>query len=255
MRIFAATPWALKRIFGFFGSRRHVVSLVGGGGKSTLMYFLAEKCAKEGKKVLVSTTTHIYIPAPEHDASDAAQVKALWEQGKFAVIGTPVPEKGKLKMPEGSFLDEMIALADVVFLESDGAKGHPCKVPKDGEPVLHPKSDLVVGVFGLSAIGKPLKEVCFRLEEAMELLGVEEDHLLTQEDAAEMLSSPMGGRKDVGSRQYCVILNQCDDGPRRRMGTDIAHRLAALGVPDVVMTAFDPEEREHYQKLARGESG
>lgn len=251
MRIFAATPWSLKQVFGFFGNQKHIVSLVGGGGKSTLMYFLAEKCAQEGKKVLVSTTTHIFMPGARY-ARTEAEVNDLWAKGSFAVIGTPVPEKGKLKMPDGAFLDEMIALADVVFLESDGAKYHPCKVPKAGEPVLHPKSDLVIAVFGLSAIGKALKEVCFRLEEAMELLGVEEDHILTVEDAAEMLSSPMGGRKDVGPRQYCVILNQCDDGARRRTGMEIAGRLAALGVPQVVMTAFDPGEREHYQKLARG---
>ena len=41
MRIFAANPGALQRGFGFFGGRRRVISLVGGGGKSTLMYFLA----------------------------------------------------------------------------------------------------------------------------------------------------------------------------------------------------------------------
>lgn len=253
MRIFADTPWALKRTFGFFGNGRQVVSLVGGGGKSTLMYFLAEKCAREGKKVLLSTTTHIYAPMAEHYADRKEAVNRLWPQGKFAVIGTPVPEKGKLKAPEESFLNEMMAMADVVFLESDGAKGYPCKVPKGHEPVLHPGSDLVIGVFGLSAIGRPLKEVCFRLEEAMELLGVEEDHILTAEDAAEMLSSPMGGRKAVGDREYCVILNQCDDGPRRRTGSEITARLAELGVPHVVMTSFDPEERAYYQKLAKNE--
>lgn len=250
MRIFSATPWALKQVFGFFGRDKHIVSMVGGGGKSTLMYFLAEKCAKEGKKVLVYTTTHIFMPGGCF-ARTAAEAEKLWTQGNFAVIGTPIPEKGKLTIPDGAFLDEMLALADVVFLEADGAKHHPCKVPRDGEPALHSESDVVIAVFGLSAIGKPLKEVCFRLEEAMELLGVEEDHILTEEDAAEMLSSPMGGRKDVGPRQYCVILNQCDDGARRRAGTEIAERLAALGVPDVVMTAFDPEERIYYQKMAK----
>lgn len=251
MRIFADTPWALRRTFGFFGNGRQVVSLVGGGGKSTLMFFLAEKCAREGKKVLVSTTTHIYAPMEEYYADGEDTVCRLWEQGKLAVIGTPVPEKGKLKAPEEAFLRKMMELADVVFLESDGAKGHPCKVPKGHEPVLHPKSDLVIGVFGLSAVGRPMKEVCFRLEEAMGLLGVEEDHILTEEDAAEMLSSLMGGRKAAGDREYCVILNQCDDGPRRRIGSEIGARLVELGVPDVVMTSFDPEERVYYQMLAK----
>lgn len=252
MRIFAATPWALKQAFSFFGKKKHIVSLVGGGGKSTLMYFMAATCAKEGKKVLVSTTTHIFHPA-ERYARSAAEAEQLWARGDFAVIGTPVPEKGKLKMPDVDFLNEMMEKADVVFLEADGAKHYPCKVPKDGEPVLHPDSDQVIGVFGLSAIGKPLREACFRLEEAKQLLGVEEDHILTEEDAAEILSSPMGTGKDVGHRQYCVVLNQCDDGKRRKIGNEISQRLALLGVSQVVMTAFDPEERAMYDKMARGE--
>lgn len=253
MRIFATTPWALKRVFGFFTAEKQTVSLVGGGGKTTLMYFLAQTCAKEGKKVLVSTTTRIWFPERGCYAGSAEQVQVLWDRGKFAVIGTPVPEAGKLKMPDRVFLEQIMEQADVVFLESDGAKHHPCKVPRAGEPVLYPGSGLVIGVFGLSAIGKPLKDVCFRLEEAMELLGVEEDHILTEADAAEILSSPMGTRKNVGERHYCVVLNQCDDGKRRRMGNEIAQHLALLGVPDVVMTAFDPAELELYGKMARGE--
>lgn len=253
MRIFAATPWALRQVFDCFGQAGHIVSLVGGGGKSTLMYFMAATCAREGKKVLVSTTTHIFMPSAAHYARNEAEVEALWASGKFAVIGTPAAEKGKLKMPQAEFLDRMLEKADVAFLEADGSKNHPCKVPKDGEPVLHPKSDLVVAVLGLSAIGRPLREVCFRLDRAAALLGVEEDHCLTEEDAAEILSSPQGSRKDVGDRRYCVVLNQCDDGRRRRTGNEIAARLALLGVPQVAMTAFDPEERELYNKMAKGE--
>lgn len=252
MRIFAATPWALRQAFGFFGAAKQTVSLVGGGGKSTLMYFMATTCAKEGKKVLVTTTTNIYIPHETVYARTAAEAEKLWESGKIAVIGTPMPGKGKLKMPDESLLRELLEKADVAFIESDGAKHFPTKVPKDGEPVLLPESDLVIGVFGLSAIGRPLKHCCFRLEQAMELLGVDEDHLLTESDAAEILSSPMGAMKDVGGRKYCVVLNQCDDGKRRRIGNEIAARLALLGVPQVVMTAFDPDERKNYEKLAHG---
>lgn len=252
MRIFAATPWALRQAFGFFGGDKRIVSIVGGGGKSTLMYFMAKTCAKQGQKVLVSTTTNIFAPDPAIYAQTAEEAEALWAKGRIAVIGTPMPGKGKLKMPDPLLLDELLEKADVAFLEADGAKHHPCKVPKAGEPVLHEKSDLVIAVFGLSAIGRPLKEVCFRLEEAMELLGVEEDHILTEYDAAEMLASPRGAMKDVGERKFCVVLNQCDDGKRRRSGNEIAGWLAMKNVPQVVMTAFDPVERDEYDKMAHG---
>lgn len=250
MRIFAATTWALKQAFGFFGTAKQTVSLVGGGGKSTLMYFLASTCAKEGKKVLVTTTTNIFRPQEAIYAATAAEAEALWAAGKIAVIGTPMPGKGKLKMPEECLLKELLEKADVSFIEADGSKHFPTKVPKDGEPVLLPESDLVIAVFGLSAIGKPLKEVCFRTERAMELLGVEEDHILTEADAAEILSAEWGAKKGVGSRRFCVVLNQCDDGKRRRSANEIAGWLAMKDIPQVVMTAFDPEEREKYKEMA-----
>lgn len=250
MRIFAATPWALRQAFGFFGAAKQTVSLVGGGGKSTLMYFMAATCAKEGKKVLVTTTTNIYQPDPAYYAQTVEEAERLWSEKKIAVIGTPMPGKGKLKMPDEKLLKELLSKADVSFIEADGSKHYPTKVPKDGEPVLLPESDLVIAVFGLSAIGKPLKDCCFRTERAMELLGVEEDHILTEEDAAAILSSEWGARKDIGDRRFCVVLNQCDDGKRRRAANEIAGWLAVKEIPQVVMTAFDPEERESYNKMA-----
>lgn len=250
MRIFAATPRALRQAFGFFGAAKQTVSLVGGGGKSTLMYFMASTCAKEGKKVLVTTTTNIYQPDSAYYATTLEEVERLWTKKKIAVIGSPMPGKGKLKKPDDGLLKELLARADVSFIEADGSKHYPTKVPKDGEPVLLPESDLVIAVFGLSAIGRQLKDCCFRTERAIELLGVEEDHILTEEDAAVILSSPFGAKKDVGDRKYCVVLNQCDDGKRRRSAERIAGWLALKGIPQVVMTAFDPEEREVYNKMA-----
>lgn len=250
MRIFASDPKDLRQAFGFWGQDSRIVSFVGGGGKSTLMYFLAEKCARSGKRVLVTTTTHIFAPRRDHYAATVREVEELWAAGKLAVIGTPVPEKKKLKMPDAALLHALLPRADVVFVEADGSKHCPIKAPRAGEPVLLPECDMVLAVMGLSAIGKPLKACCFGLENAKALLGVDEDHLLTEEDAAKILSSPLGGRKDVGERAFCVVLNQCDDGPRRRSGEKIMGFLHAFGVANAVMTAFDEPERAYFEKIS-----
>ena len=252
MRIFASSPWVLKQVFGFFGQSGQVVSLVGGGGKTTLMYFMAATCAREGKKVLLTTTTNLFLPNKAYYATTEAEVEALWAEGKIAIIGTPLPTKGKLGAPAPEFLDRMLEKCDAAFIEADGSKRMPCKVPKDGEPVIHPRTDTVIAVFGLSALGRPLKDVCFRKEIAMEHLEVEEDHILTEEDAAKILSASWGAHKDVGDRKFCVVLNQCDDGKRRRAANEIAGFLALENVAQVVMTAFDPEDREKYDRMSRG---
>ena len=133
----------------FLGETGHVISLVGGGGKTTLLYALARWYSAQGQWVLVSTTTHIRRPDANYAPDEAAR-DALWQAGTYAVAGVPA-EGGKLTMP--SHLADWMAEADTVLLEADGAKRHPCKAPAAHEPVLLRSSDIVLAAAGLSAQG------------------------------------------------------------------------------------------------------
>ena len=205
-----------EKQFPFLAEKGHVVSLVGGGGKTTLLYAFARHCAAKGWRVLVSTTTHIRQPG-ENYAADEAALAFLWTAGRYAVAGVPA-EQGKLTALPPEQLTRWMAQADMVLLEADGAKRMPCKVPAAHEPVLLPESDIVLAVAGLSALGRPLREVCFRLDAACALLGVPPEASLTPERLAKLLASGAGGRKNVGTRAFYVILNQADDAPRRAAG-------------------------------------
>ena len=59
------------------GETGHVISLVGGGGKTTLLYALARHYSAQGQRVLVSTTTHIRRPDANYAPDEAAR-DALW---------------------------------------------------------------------------------------------------------------------------------------------------------------------------------
>ena len=120
--------------FPFLAEKGHVVSLVGGGGKTTLLYAFARHCAAKGWRVLVSTTTHIRQPG-ENYAADEAALASLWAAGRYAVAGVPA-EQGKLTALPPEQLTCWMAQADMVLLEADGAKRMPCKVPAAHEPVL-----------------------------------------------------------------------------------------------------------------------
>ena len=119
--------------FPFLAEKGHVVSLVGGGGKTTLLYAFARHCAAKGWRVLVSTTTHILQPERCYAPDDPA-LQALWAAGEYAVAGTPAGN-GKLSAPPMQQLQRWMREADAVFLEADGAKRMPCKVPAEHEPV------------------------------------------------------------------------------------------------------------------------
>ena len=223
----------------FLREKGHVVSLVGGGGKTTLLYGMACLCAAEGQRVLVSTTTHIQRPSANY-APDEAVRDALWQAGTYAVAGSPA-ENGKLTQPPG--LSGWMAGADTVLLEADGAKHRPCKAPAAHEPVLLPESDIVLAVAGLSALGRPLAEVCFRLEQACALLGAAPETLLTPELLARLLASEQGGRKLVGNRRFSVVLNQADDPARIGAGGQILALLREKYEVQGMLTYFDERER------------
>ena len=223
----------------FLAEQGHIVSLVGGGGKTTLLYAMARHCAAKGWKVLVSTTTHIQCPE-RNWARTEAQREALWAAGQFAVAGAPA-EGGKLtRLPA---LQEWMAQADAVFLEADGAKRLPCKAPAAHEPVLLPESDLVLAVAGLSAVGRPLQEVCFRLENTCALLGVGPEMPLTPALLAKLLASDAGGRKNVGARRFAAVLNQADTPERQAAGKTTQEILQTQYGVTAVLTQFTEEER------------
>ena len=197
-------------LFKYLQEKKHIVSLVGAGGKTTVMYQLAEHFANLGKKALVTTTTHIFQPACNF-AQNISEVEALWQAGNYAVVGNIEAGTGKLTQLPADVFETYSALADFVLIEADGAKRLPCKAPAENEPVLLPACDTVIAVMGLDALRQPIKEVCFRLERVQEVLAVTPEHYLTEEDAVKLLLSEQGAFKNVGQRTYFIVLNKCDD--------------------------------------------
>lgn len=233
----------IKGEFSFLKDRKHVISLVGAGGKTTLLYALAEEFSRNGIKTVVTTTTHIYQPEESVWARNTQEAEALWNQGSYAVVGVPCKD-GKLTGLSSRELDVYMQMADTVLIEADGAKGRPCKVPADHEPVIPKACDLVIGVMGMSALGKPLQEVCFRKEEAVRLLKMAPTEPMTTERMARILAAKEGTRKNVGSRKYYVVLNQCDSIESIQAGEQILRLLREQGIEQGILTCFRKEQRD-----------
>ena len=226
--------------FPFLAEKGHIVSLVGGGGKTTLLHAMAAHCANKGWRVLASTTTHIQRPAEPLWAKNDEELMALWAAESYAVAGAPAPGNKLTQPPQ---LERWTEQADVAFLEADGAKRMPCKAPAAHEPVLLPQSDVVLDVAGLSAIGRPLQDVCFRLETACTLLGVSPETILTPELLAKLLASEKGGRKSVEARCFYVVLNQADTLERQAAGKQTQQLLKSQYGVEAVLTEFSKKER------------
>ena len=190
--------------------KKHTICLVGGGGKTTVMYELAAAWAACGRKILVLTSTHILQPADGSFTADAAAVQNLWQQGRYAVIGTPELATGKLTAPPQDLYEALQPQADVILCEADGSRHHPCKAPAEHEPVLLPDSDIVLAVAGVDALGCSLVQACQRPQLAAELLDCSLDSVIDEQMLTALLLSEQGAHKNVGARAYYIVLNKCD---------------------------------------------
>lgn len=197
--------------FDFFtDGKKHNICLVGGGGKTTVMYELAAAWAACGRRVLVLTSTHILQPADGSFAADVPAVQNLWQQRRYAVIGTPELSTGKLTAPPQDLYEALQLQADVILCEADGSRHHPCKVPAAHEPVLLPDCDIVLAVAGMDALGRLLVQACQRPQLAAALLGCSLDSVIDEQMLAALLLSEQGSRKNIGTRTYYIVLNKCD---------------------------------------------
>lgn len=225
--------------FPFLYAERLTLTLVGAGGKTTLLYFLAEQFALSGRKTLVTTTTH--IRKPTQWVATPEQVQQRWAKGQYAVVGTPVPQEKLCALPPAAY-QSFCHLADVVLIEGDGAKECPCKAPATDEPVIAPESDVVVAVVGYSAVGKPIEKSCFRSDLVATLLGKSTAEVLTSDDLVTLLTHGQGGRKHVGARSYYAVVNQWDTPDAA--GTSMLQSLHEKGVGQCALTHFTQEEKE-----------
>lgn len=232
----------LSQAFPFVNESGHIIALVGAGGKTTLMYALATAFQRQGRRVAVTTTTHIFRPEGECFCCSLEECRARWKQGRFAVwardLGT-----GKLGALSAEEFSSLCAAADTVLIEADGAKRLACKVPASHEPVIPAEADTVIAVVGLSVLGRTIAESCFRPADVSAFLHCDTAHSLTPADLAAILLSTDGARKAVRDRAYYALLNQCDDAARLVWGTEILRQLGEQGV-SAALSCFLPKETQ-----------
>lgn len=142
---------------------RGLTALIGSGGKTSLLYRLAEELRAEGS-VIVCTSTHIRRPPhlPVPDASVPEEVRAALAAQGVVCLGQPAAG-GKLSAPALSFT-VLTELADFVLVEADGSRQLPMKAHLSHEPVIPPNADQAILVVGACGFDRPIREVCHRPE-------------------------------------------------------------------------------------------
>ena len=168
----------------------YVITAVGAGGKTTYLRQRALEYLRQGRKVAVTTTTHIWPPDPMPERCGPEYVPAMPRYGRLYdsssdidmcillscrakeegevlppldYIGVPEPS-GKLRAPAGKTYERICREYDVVLVEGDGSHCMPAKIPSEHEPVIPDNTDEIAVLMGAHAIGRRIDVVCHRYQ-------------------------------------------------------------------------------------------
>lgn len=194
-------------------SHTTLISLCGAGGKTSTLFWLADYFHQQGKKVLITTTTRMFLPSPSHyreliieadlvrqltrcqQLPDGPALVALFshiEQASGKVAG-PTPQQLDLIKGQQRF--------DIILVEADGAHHKLLKVPALHEPCIPGSSDWVIALVGGAMVGaKADPAQIHRWAELQALCGIAPGEPLDWPLFDRLLSHPDGVFKGTPAR-------------------------------------------------------
>ncbi len=192
-----------------------MVSIVGGGGKSALLFRLSEQL---NGRVVLTTTTRIFRAQIARAVASCSAAPSKLEAALdrvatgLLVVGEIDGEKafGVPRHLPGSMLAD--ARVDFVVVEADGSRMRPAKAPGAHEPVVPPETTHLVPVIGIDALGGPIAERTHRPERVCELTGLSKAQPLDEAAAGVLLGHALGGCKNAPIRaRVMALINKVHD--------------------------------------------
>ena len=238
------------------GRAPELVAVVGGGGKSSLLFALAESLPG---RVVLTTTTRIFAEQMSRADSVCTTADEGWQEqlesfaGSLLVVGRVEGERAVGVPPD--LPAEWLARphVDWVVVEADGSRMLPVKAPAEHEPVVPERTDLLVSVVGIDALAEPIERVAHRPERVADITGLAPAQRLTPEALGRLLTSPRGGLKGAphGAR-VAVLINKVESSAQREAANRIADCvLCEARVERVAIGALRGDHRTGWELRAR----
>ncbi|SOB57916.1 putative selenium-dependent hydroxylase accessory protein YqeC [Pseudodesulfovibrio profundus] len=198
-----------------------LITVVGAGGKTSLINWLGMQILPPEKRVIITSTTKIF---PRHnvctilndgqpDFIDRIE-QALDRHRKVVVAQQLDTRSGKLIGLSPAFVTHLRNrnIADTILVEADGAAHKPLKAPAEHEPVIPLESDLCIGVMGLDAMYLPLTEAnVHRHEIFSHITKLLPGEPITPKQMLDIAVAPNGLFKgSPATSKLAVVLNKTD---------------------------------------------
>jgi len=231
----------------------HVVSVFGGGGKTSLLEAMCAVLVDEGVPVCVTTTTRTEpLDWPGLVVLEHGELRS----GAVAPAGAPVFVRAGVDQGEGKWLglepDDVDALGGllpghVVLVEADGSAGLPVKLHAAHDPDLPARTSLAVPVVGLSALGESADHVLHRHGRiSADRLELTEGEPLAWSHLLNLLAGPDGylGRVAPGVPTMVALLQMDENDDAIGLFETVGGIMDDLDVPVVLMgDTSGPEPR------------
>ncbi len=182
----------------------HLISLVGGGGKTTLLHALGKQLS--GRTILTSTTK---MGSDQNNdlrtlmKPDAKAIESITNNETVMIWKKIVGEKAI--GVEKQTCDSWFSYVDHVVVEADGSRRKPFKAPADYEPVIPSKTTLMISVIGADALGRVIADQCHRPLRVAAIAECEPYQRLTPASAAKVLLSQRGSLKELPHKSEMII--------------------------------------------------
>lgn len=222
---------------------REVISLVGAGGKTILLYALGRELAALRCGIILTTTTKIFEPepspfflqflSPESSAVKKWVAEHLHRHQCLLLARERLPN-GKLEGIPPGWVEELFSLDGVstIVSEADGAAGRPLKAPREGEPVIPDNTTLLIPVMGIDGMGRPLdEETVFRSAIASRLLNLPIGSTVTEEVIARLMIELI--KQGPAGARVVPLINKVDIPGGREKAEKLAHHILSLDPPRI----------------------
>jgi probable selenium-dependent hydroxylase accessory protein YqeC len=218
------------------GAHEGIVCAVGAGGKKTTLYTLA----KRHPGCVGLTTTVLLPPFPRRLPAQQViaeppelveQVAAAAKEYRCVAFAHPSSKPGRIAGIAPELLDDIWQRAgfDLLLVKADGARRKAIKAPAHYEPVIPPKTAIVLALVSASVLGQPLSErLAHRIELIEAITGARGGEPLQPEHIARLIASEQGLLKGVGNARVIPIINQVDDAERQALAAEAARQALAL---------------------------
>ena len=210
-------------------NNKDIITIIGAGGKTSLM-FSASSLLRNDYKVLVTTTTHIYIP--DNNLYDKIIMLTHFENENYNnilqnnkngvyVIGSHIVNNSKIKGLTFDMLDKITPYFDVVIIEGDGSKEKSLKGWNDNEPVIYPKTTKTIGIVDISSIGIDINEEnIHRVDKFLEIINDYSNNKVNIEHLEKLILNEKGLFKFTKGEKI-LFINKIEDINKRKNALNI----------------------------------